>query len=199
MIASSRRAVSAVAICCVAVATQRAATSAWASAAAADGTRYTLSPVGVSRAPSGPPSDAAARPSSSGSPLTVEDCRWWPRYGDQSLCAVGPGAEGSFVRLRLAYPLLLVALWTAVLSLLLQVIRVPASATRQAVLPAAVCVCTLLAIVFLRRAPDALTALRGLSFDFGTVGFWLAVAAAGLSAVSATLLLAKEPRAVPEP
>lgn len=197
MIASTRRAISAVAICFVAVATQRAATSVWASAAAPDGTRYTLSPVGVSRAPARTPSAAATGAPSSASPPTAADCRWWPQYGDRALCAVQPGAEGSFARLRLAYPLLLIALWTSVLSLLLQVIRVPASATRQAVLPTVVCVSALLAVVFVRQAPNALTAAQGLSFEFGTVGFWLAVAAAGLSAVSATLLLTKDPRAVP--
>jgi hypothetical protein len=187
MTASTRRALSAVAIVCVAVAVQRAATSGWARAATADGTRYTLSPVGLSRA--GVPGVSAS----------AAYCRWWPMDGDRTLCAVGAGGAAAHERLRLAYPLLFVGLWTAVLSLVLQVIRIPASAARQSVLPIAVCVCTLVAIAIVRDAPNGLAVLQGVPVRFDTVGFGLVVAAAGLSAISATLLLGRELRSVPKP
>lgn len=171
------RMVSAVAIFLTAVALQRACTLAWGRTAATDTVRYEISVVGLSRV------------SDTGDPPRT-DCRWWPRYGDATLC--GPSATDAPAHraLRSAYPMLQVAMWLAVVSLLLQALRVPRHPLLQAVVPATAAALTILAIVYVRRgASHGLAAISTVPMGFDAAGYRFAVAAAVLSAGSALLLI----------
>ncbi|MCC6771477.1 MAG: hypothetical protein IT360_09740 [Gemmatimonadaceae bacterium] len=168
---------SAVAIFLTAVALQRACTLAWGRTSATDTVRYELSVVGLSRL-SG--MDNTAR----------TDCRWWPRYGDAALCGPSTTAAPAHRTLRFAYPMLQVAMWLAVVSLLLQALRVPRPPPLQALVPATTAALVILAIVYVDRgARVGLAALEGLPMAFDAAGYRFAVAAAVLSAGSALLLL----------
>ncbi|HNV77695.1 MAG TPA: hypothetical protein PKH96_23640, partial [Gemmatimonadaceae bacterium] len=79
------------AIFLTAIALQRACTLPWGRAAAPDGTTYELTAVGLSRLAS-PPG------------VVRSDCRWWPRYGDATLCRAAPDGAVAHARLRFAYP-----------------------------------------------------------------------------------------------
>ena len=174
-----RRFLGAVAIFLTALALQRACTLPWGSGGTVAG-QYRLTVVGLTRLHA--PGDGA-----------VVDCRWWPRYGDASLCAVAPDAAAAFERLRLAYPLLQVGLWLSVASLLLQALRVPRSRLAQALLPAAVAAAAATAILFVRDgAEQALASLRAIPIHFAGAGFVAAVVAAVL-AVASTVLVASAP------
>jgi hypothetical protein len=95
---------------------QRSATLSWIETTAADGARYEVSPIGVRQY-----RDAASRPES--------ECRWWPRLGDLQLCAINDiGGTAQMKWLRRAYPLTVAALWTAVLALFLNALRIPRQA-----------------------------------------------------------------------
>lgn len=171
-----RRIASAVAIFLTAIALQRACTLPWGRAAGPDGTTYELSAVGLSRLPEA-------------SGATRTDCRWWPRYGDATLCSVAPDGAAAHQRLRLAYPLLQVAMWLAVASVLLQALRVPRQRLLQVAVPALACALIGGAITFVARgAREGLAALSGTTIDFGAAGHTFAIAAAVLSALSAVLL-----------
>lgn len=175
-----RRLLSAVAIFLSALALQRACTLAWGIGVSA-GSHVHLTVMGLTRRPA-----SADRP--------VVDCRWWPRYGDATLCAVSPGATAAAGRLRAAYPLLQVGLWLSVASMFLQALRVPRSRTAQAALPALVAALTVAAVLFVRQGAAALAALDGIPMHFAGAGFVAAVAAAALAAASAALLATTPPR-----
>jgi hypothetical protein len=166
-----------VAIFLTAVALQRACTLPWGHGTAADRTPYELSVVGLSRLPT-----------DNGSPRV--DCRWWPRYGDAALCSAPTTGAPAHASLRLAYPLLQVALWLSVASLLLQALRVPRHRLVQGALPALVAGLTTTAVVYMvRGAEDGLAALDGVAISFSDAGAIFAVGAAALSALSAGILL----------
>lgn len=176
-----RRLLSAVAIFLSALALQRACTLAWGRGVAA-GSHVHLTVMGLTRRPA-----SADRP--------VVDCRWWPRYGDATLCAVSPGATAAAGRLRAAYPLLQVGLWLSVASMFLQALRVPRSRAAQAALPALVAALTVAAVLFVRQgAAAALAALDGIPMHLSGAGFVAAIAAAVLAAASAALLATTPPR-----
>ncbi len=178
-----RRILGAVAIFLTAIALQQACTRAWGQGTGPDGSHYELSVVGLSRSAPG------------GGPLRT-DCRWWPRYGDATLCGARAGGETPYGRLRLAYPLLQVALWLAVASLLLQTLRVPRHRLWQGAAPAAVSAMTITGILFvMRAAQQGLGALDQVTIQFGSRGFVLAVVAALLSAFSAIVAFTPEPSA----
>jgi len=172
-----RRVVSAVAIFLTAVALQQACTVAWAHATATDGTRYEMSVVGLSR--------LSALPDQ---PRT--DCRWWPTYGSTELCAPTANAPAARGALRRAYPCLQVAMWLAVLSVLLQTLRVPRARVMQGAVPAAAATLVVVAIYsMLVGAGDGLAVLAPLEVRFNGAGFALALIAALLSIASTVLLL----------
>lgn len=178
----SRRSVGAMAIFLTAIALQQATTRPWGAAAGPDGSRYELSIVGLSRV-------------TAGATASRTDCRWWPVYGDASLCGARAGGEAAYRRLRLAYPLLQVAMWVAVASLLLQTLRVPRQRLLQAAAPAAACALTAVGIVVaMRGAREGLGALAEVAVRFTAPGFAMAVAAVVLSALSAILAVAAGPR-----
>lgn len=168
-----RRAVGAVAIFLTAIALQRACTLPWGRGTSLARVPYEVSAVGLSRLPVG---DNRSR----------VDCRWWPRYGDATLCAPAVGAPASHAALRRTYPLLQVGLWLSVASLLLQALRVPRSRMVQGAVPAAVAACSATAVVsLLQGAQRGLAALDGVSMSFtgsGALSAYVAVAASTLSA-----------------
>jgi len=172
-----RLGVSAVAIFLTAVALQRACTLPWGHGTSRDGTPYEISVVGLSRLRA---ADGAPR----------VDCRWWPRYGDATLCSAPPEGARAHADLRLAYPLLQVALWLAVASLLLQALRVPRHRLAQGALPTVVALLTTTAVVHMMRGTrSGLAALDGVTMTFTNAGALFAVAAGVASALSAGILL----------
>lgn len=183
----SRRGLGALAIFLTAIALQQATTRPWGVAAGPDGSRYELSIVGLSRI-------------AAGSTASRTDCRWWPAYGDASLCGARAGGEDAYRRLRLAYPLLQVAMWVAVAGLLLQTLRVPRQRVLQAAVPATASALSAAGIlVTMRGAREGLGALAGVAMRFDAPGFAMAVAAVALSALSAVLAMAAGPRSDASP
>jgi hypothetical protein len=171
-----RRIASAVAIFLTAIALQRACTLPWGRAAAPDGTTYELTAVGLSRLAS-PPG------------VVRSDCRWWPRYGDATLCRAAPDGAVAHARLRFAYPLLQVALWLSVASVFLQALRVPRQRPLQVAVPLAACILSGGAIAVMSRgARTGLAALADAPPALGGAGHTFAIAAVVLSALSAALL-----------
>lgn len=171
------RVISAVAVFLTAVALQQACTVAWARANDESGARYEMSVVGLSR--------IAPTPDQ---PQT--DCRWWPKYGSTELCAPTASAPEARAALRRAYPCLQVAMWLAVLSVLLQTLRVPRSRVLQAGIPGVASALVVVAMYSMRvGARDGLAVLQSLDVRFTGAGFALALIAAILSAASALLLV----------
>lgn len=153
---------------------QRSATTAWSGGQAPDGLRYEVSPIGVARFDS---SGAAAG-----------SCRWWPRLGDVALCEVAD--PSAFAWLRRAYPFTVLALWTSVLALFLNALRVPRRAPLvRLAFTTAVPALALLALWSLSAtATAALTALAEVVIDPFAGGSGLVLTAIALSAVATGLL-----------
>ena len=174
-----------------AISLQRACTLAWGRAASRDGARFVFSVIGLSRL--SPASNTAVQSTPGLSAMATAsrvDCRWWPKYGDTSLCSARTGGETARARLRLAYPLLQVALWLSIASLLLQVLRVPPLWQVQSAAPAVVFGLTVAGIVLAKRgAGEGLAALEGLALNFDAPGYRFAVAAACMGLASALLLV----------
>jgi hypothetical protein len=159
---------------------QRSATAPWTEATATDGTRYVVSPIGLSEFKGGTPAPATA-------------CRWWPRVGNQQLCALNDtGGMEHMAWLRWSYPLTVVALWASVLALFLNALRVPRQAPRAGALVALVP--TTLALVAIwstwTRAPLALAVLEGLDPKPVWTGMGAVLAATLLTAAAAALISA---------
>lgn len=177
MKSQTRRVLSAAALFLSALAVQQAATAPWGEGSAPDGTRFRLSPIGLSH---------VVTPQDPGAP-TVE-CRWWPRIGEASLCAPAPGGERAYARLRLAYPALQVALWLSIAALLLQALRIPRAPIAHVALSTAPFALLASAILIVTRSgPEALAVLQGVRLRFDSLGFALAAGAAALTAASAFL------------
>jgi hypothetical protein len=160
------------------IAFQQGATRAWAFADVPAGDRIVVSPFGLVRASS----DAPHAP--------IAECRWWPRLGDPVLCE--PAASGSAMSwLRRAYPLSVVAIWTAVLALFLNALRVPRSLPFLGVLAAAAAAS--LGVVatwsLLAHAVGALSVLAGSTLRVTTAGF-AAMCLGTVASAAAALLLA---------
>lgn len=154
-----------------AIALQRGATMPWLSATTADGAALSVSPIGLIRADAG----------------GVTECRWWPRLGDETLCEVA--AEGTMAAVRRSYPLVFVALWTAIGGLFLAALAVPRSLPwLPAVVAAGASMMTVGAIWSLSLAPQALAALSGVTAHFAGGGI-MAVGAAAVMTTLASLLL----------
>ena len=157
-----------------ALALQRGTTLSWGHAAAAEGARIEVSAIGLTK--------VAADPAATGSPTR---CRWWPAAGDAALCAVVPGATDAFRRLRVAYPLLSIAIWLAVVSLFLQVLHVPRRAGWRVALTWSVAILGAAAVALVTTsAQGALAALEGSVVRYSAPGFFLVVAAVLLSATA---------------
>ena len=158
---------------------QGSATSPWIETTAADGVRYEVSPIGVRQF-----RDMATAPES--------ECRWWPRLGNAQLCAINDtGGATQMKWLRRAYPLTVAALWTAVMALFLNALRIPRQAPAIEVIAALVP--SVLGSVALwsiwSGATRALMVLENLTPHPVMGGFAPVVAATLFSTTSAVLLL----------
>jgi hypothetical protein len=174
-----RRIISAVFMFLVALALQRAATATWEEARATDGTRIRITPIGLAHVVA--PSDPT---------IATVDCRWWPKIGSATLCAVRPDGAESYRRLRLAYPAIQVALWLAVVSIILQALRVPRQRWVHVAVSAGVFALVVSAIVLLRNMPaQTFVALDALPIDRTSLGSRLGWGAALLSFASTVLLI----------
>ena len=157
---------------------QRSATTAWAEARAGDGRRLQISPIGIVDFGLG----------TSGTAST--ECRWWPKLGNEELCAVSTDAEREVSWLRRTYPTVVIGLWTAVLAIFLVALRIPRVPPGAGVIVTiALPVLALLAYrgVFM-GAPRALSVLSGLTLETVSTGF-ASIAAAALCSASAAVLL----------
>lgn len=173
-----RRVASAIAMFLSALALQWAATTPWAEGSATDGTRYRVSPIGIAHVVT--PTVPNAK--------TI-DCRWWPKVGTPSLCAVADGGERAYRRLRLAYPGLQVALWLSVAALFLQALRIPRSAGAHVAIACVLLVLIASVVVVVRTAPSAaLSVLQGVTLAYHSLGYVLASGAAALALLSIILL-----------
>lgn len=156
---------------------QRSATAPWAEARTADGRRLQISPIGI-----------ADFGISGNSPT---ECRWWPKLGNEELCAVAADAVREVTWLRRTYPLVVIALWTAVLAIFLNALRIPRVPPGAGVLVAMAL--PLLAVLAYRGifvgAPRALSVISGLSVDPVATGFGSIAAAATCSAAATVLLV----------
>ena len=156
---------------------QRSATASWIELASSDGTQYRVSPIGV------------VESRSSGSST---ECRWWPKLGNDQLCAINDtGGTEHMTWLRRAYPLTVVALWASVLALFLNALRVPRQAPTFGVLvTAALPVLAGIAIWSMwNGAPLALAVLEGLSPQPILGGLGPIGVATALTASAAVLLV----------
>ena len=158
---------------------QRSATAPWGEARAADGRRIHVSPIGLIDFGLGTSGTAPTQ------------CRWWPKLGSEELCAVTPDGAAAMSSLRRVYPLVVIALWTAILAIFLTALRIPhvpraAGVAIAATLP-------VLAMLALRgvwvAAPKALAVLAGLSLQPLAAGLGSVVAAAICSAAATVLLI----------
>jgi hypothetical protein len=182
MTPATRRVVGAVTMLVAALAVQRASTAPWGRVRAPDGSILLVSPIGVTRAAT---ADAPE-----------QRCRWWPEGGERALCAAPAGAGRARARLRLAYPLLQLALWGAVGSLFLQVLRRPASPGGQLLLPAIVTgLAAGGAALTVGTTHDAVESLRDLPIHWSGPGAFLAALTilAGVSSAAALLRAAPQP------
>lgn len=158
---------------------QRSATIPWAESRAADGSRVQVSPIGLTDFGLG----------TSGTAPT--ECRWWPKLGSEELCAVATDGGEAVKWLRRVYPLVVIALWTAVLAIFLNALRIPHVPPSIGVVVAAVpFVLALFAMhgIFI-AATSALAALAGLTLHPLGTGFGAVAAATTCSAAAVILLL----------
>lgn len=145
----------------------------WGGVEAPDGTRYKVSPVGVSHVLNPDQPVSATR-----------DCSWSPPSGDAALCAERPGGAAAFTRLRLVPRVVDLAVVLCVAAAMLLVVPGSRWAGLREGMPAAAMATALAApALFATSAPEALAALRGLPFGVGgTLGTLEVAGAAGLLA-----------------
>jgi hypothetical protein len=106
---------------------------------------------------------------------------------------VAPDAEVEFKNIRKAYPLLVVALWVAVVAFFLQVLRLPRFTAVRAVVTGSAGLLVAVAVVLLvRDAGRALAVFSGVDVRFRALGFGLAVLGAILPLVGFILQLGDE-------
>ena len=158
---------------------QQSATATWAEARAGDGRRLQVSPIGLTDFGLG----------TTGTPST--ECRWWPKLGDAELCAVAPDGAMQMTWLRRAYPLVVIAMWTAVLALFLIALRIPRQAQSVGVFVAmTIPAMGLLALWSVgSQSSRALAILAGLTLEPVMPGFAIIASATALSAVAGFLLV----------
>lgn len=157
---------------------QLAATRPWAEGRSAYGNRLEVTPIGIDDF------GLASR-------TAIVQCRWWPRVGDATLCEVAPNGEAAMTRLKRAYPLAVVALWTSILALFLVALRVPRSAPFIGILATmAVPVLAVSALWSLASSfTGALSALQDATMHVAQRGFGSVFAGALMTAIAVGLLL----------
>lgn len=162
-----------------ALAFQRSATIPWAETRATDGRHVLVSPIGIADFGLG----------TTGTPPS--ECRWWPKLGNEELCAVNTDGAAAMSSVRSAYPLVVIALWTAVLAIFLNALRIPHVPRAVGVIIAAAL--PLLGLMAMRgvflESPKALAILSGLSLQPIGIGFGTVVAGTISSAAAVVLLI----------
>ena len=158
---------------------QRSATTPWVEGRAADGRRLQVSPIGLIDFGLG----------TTGTPAT--ECRWWPKLGSEELCAVAPDGESQMKWLRRAYPFVVIGMWTSVLALFLNALRIPRQAQLLGIFVAdAIPAMGLLALWSVgSQSSRALAALGGLTLQPVMPGFALIASATACSAAVGVLLV----------
>ncbi|HEX5004419.1 MAG TPA: hypothetical protein VFV65_03840 [Gemmatimonadales bacterium] len=129
----------------------------WGAADAHDGTRYKVSPVGLSHVltPHQPVSETI-------------DCGWYPLSGYAAPCAIAPGGAAAFRLLRAVFPLLVAAVACCLLGVLVAVAGPSGMATSRRVLSSIAALSGLSALVlFANSCGAALADLRGLRVGTG--------------------------------
>jgi hypothetical protein len=164
---------------------QSASTLGWAGADVPDGTRFKASPVGVSHVLT--PHQLTSR--------TV-DCGWYAASGYAAPCAVARGGAGAFRRLRLVYPLVLLAVALCVLGALLSLRPAWRLRTAQRLAAGAAALVALAAVsVFAGSVGNALAVLADLPVGVGGTLGTMQLAAAVLLCLATSL----SPSARPTP
>lgn len=122
---------------------------------------------------------------------TPTQCRWWPKLGSEELCAANAGAERDVSRLRRTYPLVVIALWTAVLAIFLNALRIPqVPRTAGVIVAMSLPLLALLAHrAIFNSAPRALSVLAGQSLAPVPAGVAAIVTAATCSTIAVVLLV----------
>lgn len=158
---------------------QQAVTRPWAEGRGPAGNRLAVSPIGIANFGLGTTGTAPV------------ECRWWPKVGDESLCEIAPDGEAAMTRLRRAYPLAVVSLWTSILALFLVALRIPRRATWIGVIAtAAVPVLAVSALWSLASASGgALSVLQQANLHVSQRGFASMSGGALLGAIALGLLL----------
>lgn len=158
---------------------QRSATTPWVEGRAADGRRLQVSPIGLTDFGLG----------TTGTPAT--ECRWWPKLGSEELCAAAPAGAMQMTWLRRAYPLVVIAMWTCVLALFLNALRIPRQGQSMGVfVTMAIPAMGLLALWSVgSQSTRALGALAGLTLQPVANGFALIAIAIGFTACAGLLLV----------
>jgi hypothetical protein len=168
---------------------QQSVTRPWAEGRGSAGNRLAVSPIGL----------ADYGPGTSGT--APVECRWWPKVGNETLCEIAPGGEAAMTRLRRAYPLAVVSLWTSILALFLVALRIPRSATSLGVIAtAAVPVLAVSALWSLASSlGGALSVLQQANLHVAQRGFGSMFGGALLGAVAVGLLVVSRMKAAPTP
>lgn len=164
---------------------QQSATRPWAEGRGPAGNRLAVSPIGIADYGLGTTGTAPV------------ECRWWPKVGNEALCEVAPDGQAAMTRLRRAYPLAVVSLWTSILALFLVALRVPRRATWIGVIAtAAVPVLAVSALWSLASSfGGALTALQQANLHVSQRGFGSMFGGALLGAVALGLVLVSRMKA----
>jgi hypothetical protein len=166
-----------------AIAFQQGTTRAWAYADVPAGERILVSPIGLVRASGEEPH------------APIAECRWWPRLGDPVLCAPSETGDG-MEWVRRAYPLSVIAIYTSVLALFLNALRVPRRLPSLGVLAAAAAASLGVIAIWslLGHAPLGLGVLAGASLQVTRVGFVAMCVGTGAAAAAALLLAGQRRR-----
>jgi hypothetical protein len=167
---------------------QRSATATWfETRAAATNHHLLISPIGLQDW--GPATENSA----------LGQCRWWPKLGDAQLCALTPGGEAAMSRVRRAYPLTVISLWTSVLALFLVALRIPRIPRAiGVVVTAAVPVFAVSALYFLATSASlALSVLASADLQAELPGFASVSGGALLMTIAVGLLLISRMKARP--
>ena len=129
----------------------------WGSATGAGGTRYKVSPIGVSH---------VLEPWTPVSP--TRDCRWSPPGGEAALCAEAAGGTDAYRALR-AVPILVLA--SGALCALAALLLLSGGGRSRRAAPTLIAGAAMAAlaapVIFAAAAPRALAALAGLDFGVG--------------------------------
>ena len=159
----------------------QASTRGWGEGLGSDGTRYRLSPNGISHLT--PDGSALAR------------CRWFPLHGTDPLCQAAPGAESRYQRLTYAYPALQGGAWLSFLAMLVLTLAGPqASILIRSLAIFGTLTAILGTLLVLGSAPSAVAVLMGLSFGFGGPGLVMGLIAPVAAATAALLIPSAPPR-----